>query len=171
MPLIYQDQDCHLSLREGIEAYHAYLRSLNRKIMLDAPGSRLLIEHDATHVIFGLNTTLEQEAALDTWVFLGCRFNWRYIREYGRLPELKALYAALVKECGWTLFPRIYWQTLGMKWRVFRRTRAMIEKWPFQFPEAYLDESIADLRARHGIKILSEQERYIEHPIVWSGEY
>jgi hypothetical protein len=47
----------------------------------------------------------------------------------------------------------------------------MIEKWPFQFPEAYLDESIADLRARHGIKILSEQERDIEHPIVWSGEY
>ena len=30
---------------------------------------------------------------------------------------------------------------------------------------------LADLRARHGIEILSEQERYIEHPLVWSGEY
>ena len=59
MPLVYQDQDCQITLREGIEAYHAYLRVLNRKIMLDAPGSRLLMEHDATHVIFGLNTTLE----------------------------------------------------------------------------------------------------------------
>ena len=171
MSLVYQEQDCQLTLREGVEAYHTYLRSLNRKIMVDAPGSRLLFEHDATHVIFGLNTTLEQEAALDTWVFLGCRFKWSYIREYGRLPELKALYAALVKECGWTLFHRIYWQTLGMKWRVFRRTRAMIEKWPFQFPEAYLDDPIADLRARHGIEILSEQERYVEHPIVCGGEY
>ena len=171
MPLVYQEQDCHLTLREGVKAYHTYLRSLNRKIMLDAPGSRLLFEHDATHVIFGLNTTLEQEAALDTWVFLGCRFKWSYIREYGRLPELKALYAARVRECGWVLFPKIYWRTLGVKWRVLRRTRRMTEKWPFQFPEAYLDDSIADLRARHGIEILSEQDRHIEHPIVWSGEY
>ena len=112
MSLVYQEQDCQLTLREGVEAYHTYLRSLNRKIMVDAPGSRLLFEHDATHVIFGLNTTLEQEAALDTWVFLGCRFKWSYIREYWRLPELKALYAALVKECGWVLFPKIYWRTL-----------------------------------------------------------
>ena len=157
MPLVYQDQDCCLTLREGIEAYHAYLHALNRKVMIDAPSSRLLLEHDATHVIFGLNTTLEQEAALDTWLFLGCRFKWRYVKEYGRLPELKALYAALIKECGWMLLPRIYWQTLGMKWRVLRRTRRMTAKWPFQFPEAYLDETIAELRARHGIEILSEQ--------------
>jgi hypothetical protein len=47
----------------------------------------------------------------------------------------------------------------------------MTKKWPFQFPEAYLDDPIADLRARHGIEILSEQERYVEHPIVWGGEY
>ena len=72
--------------------------------MRDKGSSRLLLEHDATHVIFGMDTTLEQEAGLDTWLLFGCQYQLSYLRGYGKLPEIKAVYEALVSELGWSLF-------------------------------------------------------------------
>ena len=70
----YQEQDCSLTLREGIAEFHRYLAALGREQMRDKGSSRLLLEHDATHVIFGMDTTLEQEAGLDTWLLFGCQY-------------------------------------------------------------------------------------------------
>ncbi len=67
--LKYQQQHCTMTLREGIEEFHNYLMALDRKDMMDCPTSRLLLENDATHVIFGLDTSPEQEARLVRWVF------------------------------------------------------------------------------------------------------
>ena len=92
MLLQYQQQDCAMTLREGIAEYRAYLTVIDRKIMVDSSESRLLLEHDATHVIFGMDTTLEQEAGLDSWLLWGCQWRLSYIRGYGKLPEIKALY-------------------------------------------------------------------------------
>ena len=171
MDLRYQNQHCEMSLREGVEEYYAYLEAIGRKRMVDRAGSRLILEHDVTHVIFGMDTSLEQEAGLDTWVIFGCRYQWRYLRDYGRLPEIKALYKALVKEGGLRLFPKLYWKCLGLKWRIFRRSRRMTRKWPFQFPEEWLDHSIAALRAQHGIQILTIEERQTGGLMAWSGQY
>ena len=139
--------------------------------MADRAGSRLILEHDVTHVVFGMDTSLEQEAGLDTWVIFGCRYQWRYLRGYGQLPEIKALYKSLVKESGWQLFPKLYWKCLGLKWRIFRRTRRMSQKWPFQFPEEWLDHSVSALRAQHGIRILTVEERETGDLLTWSGQY
>ena len=171
MNLRYQQQECELTLREGVAEYHGYLRDIDRKAMIDGEGVRLILEHDVTHVIFGMDTSLEQEAGLDTWLLFGCQFKWRYLRGYSQLPEIKALYQALIAEGGWRLFLRLYWKCLGLKWRVFRRTRRMTEKWPFQFPEAWLDQPVSALRARHGISILSGEERDTGGLLEWSGEY
>ena len=84
MYLRNQEQDCSLTLREGIAEYHAYLGATGRKAMVDHAGSRLILEHDATHVIFGMDTSLEQEAGLDTWLVFGCQYQWRYLRGYAR---------------------------------------------------------------------------------------
>ena len=171
MDLRYQHQHCEMSLREGVEEYHAYLEAIGRKRMVDRAGSRLILEHDVTHVVFGMDTSLEQEAGLDTWVIFGCRYQWRYLRDYGRLPEIKALYKSLVKEGGWQLFLKLYWKCLGLKWRIFRRTRRMSDKWPFQFPEEWLDHSVSALRAQHGIRILTVEERETGALLTWSGQY
>lgn len=171
MLLQYQQQDCAMTLSEGIAEYRAYLAALDRKIMEDSSESRLLLEHDATHVIFGMDTTLEQEAGLDTWLLWGCQWRLSYIREYGKLPEIKALYRAFFKELGWTLFPRLIWRTRKLKWRVFKQSRSMSKKWPYQFPEAWLDRPINDLRHEHGVIILNEEERWVGEPLGWSGRY
>jgi hypothetical protein len=171
MDLRYQNQHCEMSLREGVAEYHAYLEAIGRKRMADRAGSRLILEHDVTHVVFGMDTSLEQEAGLDTWVIFGSRYQWRYLRGYGQLPEIKALYKSLVKESGWQLFPKLYWKCLGLKWRIFRRTRRMSQKWPFQFPEEWLDHSVSALRAQHGIRILTVEERETGDLLTWSGQY
>lgn len=171
MELKYQQQHCAMTLREGIDEYRAYLAAIDRKVMQDAAGSRLLLEHDATHVLFGMDTSLEQEAGLDSWLFFGCQWRLSYIREYGKLPEIKALYRALIKEFGWRGLPRLYWKTLKLKWRVFVRSRSMLKKWPYQFPDPWLDRPIDELRREHGLVILNERERATGEPLYWSGNY
>lgn len=171
MDLRYQDQHCEMSLREGVEEYHAYLQAIGRKRMVDRAGSRLILEHDVTHVIFGMDTSLEQEAGLDTWLIFGCQYQWRYLRGYAQLPEIKALYKALTKDGGWFLLLKLYWKCLGLKWRIIRRTRRMTRKWPFQFPEEWLDHSIAALRDHHGIRVLTTEERQTGDLMAWSGQY
>ena len=171
MDLRYQDQHCEMSLREGVEEYHAYLQAIGRKRMVDGAGSRLILEHDVTHVIFGMDTSLEQEAGLDTWLIFGCQYQWRYLRGYAQLPEIKALYKALIKDGGWFLLLKLYWKCLGLKWRIMRRTRRMTRKWPFQFPESWLDHPVSILRAQHGISILTPEERATGELLEWSGQY
>ena len=169
--LKYQQQHCTMTLREGIEEFHNYLMALDRKVMMDSSTSRLLLEHDATHVIFGMDTSLEQEAGLDSWLLWGCQWRLSYIRKYGKLPEIKALYRAFVKELGWAFFPRLLWRTRKLKWRVIKRSRSMSKKWPYQFPEPWLDKPINELRHEHGLTILNEEERWASEPLAWSGYY
>ena len=171
MYLCYQEQDCDLSLREGVAEYHAYLQAIGRKAMVDHAASRLILEHDVTHVIFGMDTSLEQEAGLDTWLIFGCEYQWRYLRGYAQLPEIKALYKALTKDGGWFLLLKLYWKCLGLKWRIIRRTRRMTHKWPFRFPEEWLDQSVTALRAQHGISILTQEERATGDTLEWRGKY
>ena len=171
MNLAYQHPQCSLTLREGLAEYRAYLRRLGRKVMTDTADARLILEHDVTHVIFGMDTSLEQEAGLDTWVIFGCQYRLAYLRRYSQLPEIKALYRALIEEGGWRMFVRLYWKCRGLKWRVFRRTRRMTQKWPFQFPEEWLDQPIVALRVRHGIDVLLPEERETGQLIEWSGAY
>jgi hypothetical protein len=47
----------------------------------------------------------------------------------------------------------------------------MSQKWPFQFPEEWLDQSIFALRERHGIDILTSEERDTGDLLEWSGQY
>ena len=171
MLLQYQQQGCAMTLREGIAEYRAYLTAIDRKIMVDSSESRLLLEHDATHVIFGMDTTLEQEAGLDSWLLWGCQWRLSYIRGYGKLPEIKALYRGLIKEFGWLGLFRLYWKTLRLKGRVFKRSRSMAKKWPYEFPAAWLDRPISELRQEHGVIILNEEERSVGEPLAWSGHY
>ena len=54
--LSFQDQSCDLTLEEGLEEYRAYLQANGKKQLIDKPGSQIIRDHDATHVIFGLDT-------------------------------------------------------------------------------------------------------------------
>ena len=73
----------------------------SKKQLKDAPSSSIIRDHDITHVIFGLDTSLEQESLLDSWLFSGASWRLKDLLAYGKLPELKELNRYLGREVGY----------------------------------------------------------------------
>ena len=166
--LEYQKQNCDLTLAEGLQCYYDSFPK-NKEIFVDTEGSETLLrDHDCTHVIFGLDISLDQEAILDTWVLWGSKFKWSYLLGYNRLPQIKELTKYLFKELGVIGFLRLYWNVMAVKRKVVFRTFKMKKKWPFQVPERYLNMKISDLRKMHGIVVLKKEDLNYA-PLVWSG--
>ena len=73
----------------------------SKEILKDSPGSGYLLrDHDCTHVVFGLDISIDQEAILDTWVLWGASFKWKYLLGYAKLPQIKDLQKRLMSELG-----------------------------------------------------------------------
>ena len=156
--LEYQKQDCDLTLQEGLDCYYNSFPDTT-DIFKDTEGSgTLLRDHDCTHVIFGLDISIEQESILDSWVVWGSKWELKYLWGYQSLPQIKQLYKDLFKEFGILGFVKIFWKLGSIKRKVMFRALKMKKKWPFRMPEEYLKLKISDLRKEHGIKILLPEE-------------
>ena len=90
--LSFKNQNCSLTLREGIEEYNDYLRANGKEVLAQLRDSSIVQDHDVTHVIFGLDTTLEEESLLDTWVLWCCSYRLSHLMSYSKQPEIKDLY-------------------------------------------------------------------------------
>ena len=160
--LEYQDQNCSLTLQEGLNCYYEAFPESTEIFEDNAGSGTLLRDHDCTHVIFGLDISIEQESILDTWVLWGTKWELRYLLGYQKLPQIKQLYKNLVNEIGYFGFIKILWKLGGIKRKVIFRTLKMKKKWPFKMPEEYLSMKILDLREMYGIKVLLPEEmKYI----------
>ena len=160
--LEYQDQNCSLTLQEGLNCYYKAFPESTEILKDSMDSGTLLRDHDCTHVIFGLNISIEQESILDTWVLWGSKWELKYLLGYQKLPQIKQLYKDLVNEIGYFGFIKILWKLSGIKRKVVFRTFKMKKKWPFKMPEEYLSMKISDLREMHGIKVLLPEEmKYI----------
>ena len=155
----YQKQECNLTLQEGLDCYYTNFPEATEIMEDNKESGTLLRDHDCTHVIFGLDTSIEQESILDTWVIWGSKFQWKYILRYQKLPAIQQLYKDLYKELGVFGFLKIFWKLGKIKRKTMFRALKMKKKWPFKMPEEYLYMKISDLRDKHGIKILQPNER------------
>ena len=167
--LSFQSQNCNITLAEGLEEYRAYLQANGKKQLVDAPGSTVIRDHDATHVMFGLDTSIEQESMLDSWVFLGTKWKLKELLAYNKLPELKQLYKDFWHDPGYFKLFLTTIRLLPIKLKIRKRAKQMNKKWPFVSPDALMDQKVCDLREEFGIKILSPEERMIKKPLIWSG--
>ena len=166
--LQYQEQDCELTLSEGLECYYNSFPESKEVFKDNDESGTLLRDHDSTHVIFGLDISIEQEAILDTWVLWGSRFKWKYLFGYSKLPQIAELQKGLLKEFGFAGFIKLYWKVGAIKRKVIYRTFKMKKKWPFKMPDEYMSMKISELREAHGIKILLPEEmNYLQTK--WSG--
>ena len=160
--LKYQKQNCDLTLQEGLDCYYKSFPKGTEIFKDNDESGTLLRDHDCTHVIFGLDISIEQESILDTWVLWGSKWELKYLLGYQKLPQIKKLYKDLVNEVGYFGFIKILWKLSGIKRKVMFRTFKMKKKWPFKMPEEYLSMKISDLREMHGIKVLLPEEmKYI----------
>ncbi len=167
--LSFQKQACTLSLEQGLIEYRSYLQMNNRKMLKDSYGSNIIRDHDITHVIFGLDTSLEQESLLDSWVLSGTSWKLKDLRAYGKLPEIKELNKYLSNEVGYFRLIKMVISLIPLKILVWKRARRMKKKWPFKFYEEYLKSRICDIRDEFGIEILLPEERNLKNPVIWSG--
>ena len=167
--LSFQKQQCHLTLKQGLEDYHAFLKANGKKQLIDAPGSTVIRDHDATHVIFGLDTSLEEESLLDSWVFSGTEWKLKQLLAYNKLPELKDLNKAFWKDPGYLKLGMVVIRAIPLKLKIWKRAKQMKKKWPFASPDYLLAKRICDLREEYGINILTPEERSTIKPLQWTG--
>ena len=167
--LSFQSQDCKITLAEGLEEYRAYLQANGKKQLVDEPGSTIIRDHDATHVMFGLDTSIEQESMLDSWVFLGTKWKLKELLAYNKLPELKQLYKDLSHDPGYFKLYMGVIKLVPIKLKIRKRAKQMNKKWPFVSPDSLMNQRVCDLREEFGIKILTPEERLVKKPLIWSG--
>jgi hypothetical protein len=165
--LEYQKQNCELTLREGMSIYHSSF-PYSKEIYKDGSDKKIWRYHDATHVIFGMDVSLEEEAILDTWTIWGTDFTLIQALSYYKLPELKELQDKLFKELKVSGFLMLYKNVFKTKIKVLRKVWKMKKKWPYQFPNEYYDKKISDLRKEYGISILKPEEKEFQK-LMWSG--
>ena len=119
--------------------------------------------------MFGLDTSIEQESMLDSWVFLGTKWKLKELLAYNKLPELKQLYKDLRHDPGYFKLIMAAIKLLPIKLKIRKRAKQMNKKWPFVSPDSLMNQRVCDLREEYGIKLLSPEERLVKKPLIWSG--
>jgi len=166
--LDFQNQECSLTLREGVEHYRAYLKKNGKKVLDDQEDSLTILSHDATHVIYGLNTSLEEEQMLNFWLLFGATYTWKEIMAYNGREEVSDFTKDLLKELGVINMVMLTIRSIVPFFQVLRNLRLKKKKWSFGAPNELMDRSVSSLREEYGIKILTPEERNVKK-IQWSG--
>jgi hypothetical protein len=148
----YQRQDSGLTLAEGLEEYYAaYAGVILRPRDLAPESVALFRSHDICHVIFGLGTSLDDEALADTRTLVSCDVGMRRYAAYLAQDEQVR---TLFRETGyftslWAMVlttPRIC-RALIEAWRMKKR-------WPWVPPESFHSRTLGDLRREFGIRVI-----------------
>jgi hypothetical protein len=149
--LRYQEQDSGQTLGEALAEYYAENAGRVMKPEQLAPESRELFRrHDMCHVIFGLDTTLEDETMADTRSILSCDVGWRRYLQYLSNPDAKAIF----KELGYGRALLATVRTLPRIVRAIAENRRMRCKWPWTPPAEFLDVPLVELRRRYNIRVI-----------------
>lgn len=148
----YQLQDSAQTLAQGLEEYYAAnIGKVARPRDLQPESYALFRSHDICHVIFGLNTTLDDEALADVRTLLSCDVG---VRRYVTYLATDKQAQALFKELGYL---KSVWVTILA---VPRIARAIIEafrvkkRWPWCPPEDFETRALAELRREFGIRVM-----------------
>ena len=152
----FQQQNSEQTLTEGLEEFYAINTKFRDLAEKDNPNAHIFKEHDYTHVLFGLGTSIEEESLLDTYVIWGMKFNWRKIINFYKDPEYKEVIGDIVKKHGgyWGIF-KIYMSLMPIKFRVFLRCLKMKKKWNYHdISDQMLDSKLCDLRKEYNIELI-----------------
>jgi hypothetical protein len=145
----YLQQDCPLTLREGLREYYAANPQLIDPEHASDEAAKFFHLHDACHVIFGTTTDLVDEALTDTWTILGSNVSLTQYAQFAKINEAWEL----VREIGLASMTKASFSALPHVPTVWRHTRRMKKKWPWAGVDALLDRPIAELRREFGIEV------------------
>ncbi|WP_298465125.1 hypothetical protein [uncultured Erythrobacter sp.] len=104
--------------------------------------------HDIIHVLFGLDTSIRQEAQADGWTLFGTDISLRHIREFFDLPEEKEL----IEDIGWWEITKAYFRGIPDYFRIAWQSRKLRKKWRWSDHAAYRSRRVGEIRQEFGIK-------------------
>jgi hypothetical protein len=146
----YAQQDCPLTLAEGLAEYRARMLGLLDEDELTGRAVELFHNHDIAHVVFGCDITVRQEAMIDTWTIFGSTIGLSGYLAYLQVPEARQVIAE-------TGLLRTVWESakaFPALVRVWRQARRMSRPWPWRDHEAYLDRPLVEIRRELGIELV-----------------
>jgi hypothetical protein len=150
--LRYQEQVSAQTLAEGLDEYYrANDGVVTRPEDLPPESRALFIGHDTGHVIFGLTTSLADEAMADTRILLSTDVG---IARYAGYIRSDSQAKAIFKQVG---YGRVALHTLATLPRImlaaFEATR-MTKRWPWEPPAAFQARTLGDLRGEFRIRVI-----------------
>ncbi|MFI4965886.1 MAG: hypothetical protein ACHP9T_11030 [Caulobacterales bacterium] len=150
--LAYRRQDSGQTLAQGLEEYYAAnLGRVVRPRDLSPESVALFRSHDICHVIFGLDTTLEDEAVADTRTLFSCDVGFgRYAAYLTQDRQARAIF----RETG---YAKSAWATVLAIPRICRaavEAWRMKTRWPWTPPQSFQARSLADLRREFRIRVI-----------------
>ena len=152
MHLAYLEQDCDLTLREGLKQHYAVDPSFKKNADL-APA---FYNHDLAHVLFGLSTSPKHETLADTRVVFGT--NWgakKYMKDYFQDPKARQIVLSTIKDIGYLQLFLLSILSFGKVIRVIWDCRKMSKKWIINPSEELLDTKLCDLRKEYNITVIN----------------
>ena len=151
--LKYQEQKSELTLQLGLEEFYSINPQL-RKLSEQDGKEGLFFQHDVTHIVFGLNTKLEEEHLLDSWALWGCKIKWKTMYEYIKHPAIKKITKVIYKELGiWGIVKKII-VMIPLKLFIVLRALRMKKKWDYHnITEDLLNSKLSNLRKEYNIKV------------------
>lgn len=148
----YLAQDSRQTLAEGLAEYYAQNRGrVSPPSSLPPKSAELFRSHDMCHVIFGLDTTLSDEAMADIRTLFSCDVGWRRYAKYMTSdPEAKAIF----KELGRLTALWVTVRSIPRMLRAIGEAQRMPRRWTWNPPEEFQHRTLADLRREFGIRVI-----------------
>ena len=147
----YQLADTSLTLREGLAEYYRVNPGLSDPdTMSNRKSAHYFRCHDATHVVFGTNTSLRDEMVNDLLTFFGVATRIRdYIGGFFATDESVTISKSF--------FTSETMSVVGATFKEFgairRHAKTMTKKWPWAPPPELMDRPLQEIRSEYGIRI------------------
>lgn len=150
--LAYQAQDSTQTLAEALEEYYRANDGVaTRPENLPSESAELFANHDTGHVIFGLTTSLADEAMADTRILLSTDVG---VARYSRYLASDAQAKAVFKQVGYGKVALVTLLALPRILRAAYEAMRMKKRWPWAAPAAFRTRKLAELRAEFGIRVV-----------------
>lgn len=146
--LNYLHQDSTQTLRQALDNYYQAYPWLIRGPSLSAPAREFFACHDTVHVVYGCDTTLAHELIVKIASLFGTTAGFSVLTGY-RLHESFEIYRRL----SWVDVASTALQALLLVPRTALRSWRQPKRWPWSGYEHELDQPLAALRQRYGIRV------------------
>jgi len=152
MKLPYLKQDCDLTLKEGLELHYSVNPSFKENVKL-VPA---FYNHDIAHVLFGLNTSISNEALADSRCIFSTNWGYKkYFSDYFNNPNAIKIVKDIFKENGYIKSIFLSFICIPKVFRVYIDSKRMYKKWELDPNDNLLNTKLSDLRNKYNITIIN----------------